>query len=61
MAPGPSPLLLRPLRQQLRSMVVAGVLDMGPLFVVRPRKGLAFQDAPGKIQSAATRWEFDAR
>jgi hypothetical protein len=32
---------------------------MGLLFAVRPRKVLAFNDAPGDFQTTATRWEFD--
>ena len=32
---------------------------MGILYAVRPRKVLAFNDAPGEFQTTATRWEFD--
>jgi hypothetical protein len=32
---------------------------MGLVFAVRPRKVLAFNDAPGEFQTTATRWEFD--
>ena len=32
---------------------------MGVLYAVRPRKVLAFNDAPGEFQTTATRWEFD--
>jgi Pyridoxamine 5'-phosphate oxidase len=35
------------------------VLEMGPIFVVRPRKVIAVDATPGKFQSSATRWLFD--
>ncbi|HYK63472.1 MAG TPA: pyridoxamine 5'-phosphate oxidase family protein [Patescibacteria group bacterium] len=35
------------------------VLDMGPIFAVRPRKVIAVDATPGKFQSSATRWLFD--
>ena len=35
------------------------VKKMGLVFVVHPRKVLAFNDAPGEFQTTATRWEFD--
>ncbi len=38
---------------------VAEMKKMGLVFAVRPRKVLAFNDAPGEFQTTATRWEFD--
>jgi pyridoxamine 5'-phosphate oxidase-like protein len=35
------------------------VLDMGPIFAVRPRKVIAVDASPGKFQSSATRWLFE--
>lgn len=35
------------------------VLDMGPIFAVRPRKVIAVDATPGKFQGSATRWLFD--
>jgi hypothetical protein len=34
------------------------VRTLGLVFAVRPRKVLAFNDAPGEFQTTATRWEF---
>jgi hypothetical protein len=34
------------------------VLDMGPIFAVRPRKVIAVDATPGKFQGSATRWTF---
>ncbi len=34
------------------------VLDMGPMFVVRPRKVIAVDATPGEFQGSATRWQF---
>ena len=36
------------------------VLDMGPVFAVRPRKVLGFDSTPDEFIKSATRWEFDA-
>ena len=36
------------------------VLDMGPIFRVRPRKVIGVDAAPGKFQGSATRWLFDS-
>src|SRR5713101_5060642 len=36
------------------------VRALGLVFAVRPRKVLAFNDAPGEFQTTATRWEFPA-
>jgi hypothetical protein len=35
------------------------VLDMGPIFAVRPRKVIAVDATPGEFQGSATRWQFD--
>lgn len=35
------------------------VLDMGPIFAVRPRKVIAVDATPGEFQGSATRWLFD--
>lgn len=35
------------------------VLDMGPIFAVRPRKVIAVDATPGEFQLSATRWTFD--
>jgi hypothetical protein len=34
------------------------LLDMGPLFAVRPRKVIAVDATPGQFQLSATRWLF---
>jgi nitroimidazol reductase NimA-like FMN-containing flavoprotein (pyridoxamine 5'-phosphate oxidase superfamily) len=34
------------------------VLDMGPIFAVRPRKVIAVDATPGEFQGSATRWLF---
>lgn len=34
------------------------LLDMGPLFAVRPRKVIAVDATPGQFQRSATRWLF---
>jgi hypothetical protein len=35
------------------------VLDMGPIFAVRPRKVIGLDATPGEFQGSATRWLFD--
>jgi hypothetical protein len=35
------------------------VLDMGPIFAVRPRKVIAVDATPGEFQGSATRWLFE--
>ncbi len=35
------------------------VLDMGPIFAVRPRKVIAVDAAPDQFQGSATRWLFE--
>ena len=35
------------------------VLDMGPIFAVRPRKVIGIDATPGEFQGSATRWQFD--
>ena len=35
------------------------VLDMGPIFAVRPRKVIAVDATPGEFQGSATRWQFE--
>lgn len=37
---------------------VETVLDLGPIFAVRPRKVLGFVDTPGEFTGSATRWQF---
>jgi len=35
------------------------VLDMGPIFAVRPRKVIGVDATPGEFQGSATRWLFE--
>ena len=35
------------------------VLDMGPIFRVRPRKVIGVDATPGEFQGSATRWLFE--
>jgi len=35
------------------------VLDMGPMFAVRPRKVIAVDATPGEFQGSPTRWQFE--
>jgi hypothetical protein len=37
---------------------VETVLDLGPVFAVRPRKVLGFDDTPEEFAGSATRWTF---
>lgn len=38
---------------------VETVLDMGPIFAVRPRKVIGVDATPGEFQGSATRWLFE--
>jgi PPOX class probable F420-dependent enzyme len=42
-----------------QDLTVESVKALGLVYAVRPRKVLAFNDAPGDFQTTATRWEFD--
>jgi nitroimidazol reductase NimA-like FMN-containing flavoprotein (pyridoxamine 5'-phosphate oxidase superfamily) len=40
---------------------VETVLDLGPIFAVRPRKVIGVDATPGEFQGSATRWQFQPR
>jgi len=41
------------------NLKVETVLDLGPIFAVRPRKVIAVDATPGEFQRSATRWQFE--